>query len=77
MDWKQRKAYRDTKLERRMQLLLKWDEKLPQIDQDIIRLEIMECDITPYSNYYRWDMIGTLRRVRKSLEKMKEEENDV
>lgn len=72
MDWKQRKAYQDAKLKRRMLLLLKWDEKLPQIDKDIIRLEIMECDIAPYSSYYRWGMIRTLRRARKALEKMKE-----
>ena len=73
MDWKQQHKYRDAKLKRHMQLLLKWDKKLPQIDKDIIRLEMMECDINPYSRYWRWGMVGTLRRARKALEKLKEE----
>ena len=54
---------------RKMQLLNKWDDDLPQIEKDIIRLEMMECDIKPYSRYWRWGMVGTLRRARKALER--------
>lgn len=64
----QRKAH-----ERNRQLLAQWDENLPEIDKDIIRLEMLELDIAPYSLNWRWGMVGTLRRARKALEKKKKE----
>ena len=60
-------------LDRRGELLYQWDESLPEIDKDIIRLELLELDIRPYSLNWRFGMVGALRRARKALEKKKKE----
>lgn len=73
MNWEQQRKYRQKKIERKIQLLKEWDDNLPQLDKDIIRLEMMECEIAPYSSYWRWGMVETLRRARKALEKLKKE----
>ena len=41
-------------LDRRGELLYQWDESLPEIDKDIIRLELLELDIRPYSLNWRF-----------------------
>ena len=66
---KRQREYILAQIERRLKLTAKWDNALPQIEKDIIRLEMMECDIKPFSVYWRWGMVGTLRRARKALER--------
>lgn len=40
-----------------------------QLEKDIIHLKMMIMDIRPYSRYWRWGYIGSLKRAIKALEK--------
>lgn len=42
---------------------------LTQIEEDIYNLEFILCDITPYSRYWRYGYISTLKRAISLLKK--------
>lgn len=39
-----------------------------QLEKDIIHLKQMALDIRPYSNWWRWGYLGSLRRAIKLME---------
>ncbi len=40
-----------------------------QIEKDIIHLKRIALDIRPYSRWWRWGYLGTLRRAIKLMER--------
>ena len=42
-----------------------------QTEKDIIHLKKMILNISPYSRYWRWGYVGSLRRAIKALEKVR------
>ena len=45
------------------------DEPLTQKEKDLILLELMELEISPYSKWWRWGYRAVLRRTRKAYAK--------
>lgn len=39
-----------------------------QLEKDIIHLKLMALDIKPYSRWWRWGYLGSLRRAIKMME---------
>ena len=66
-----RKEYLIKRSEEREKLILEEEKALAQIDKDIIHLKQIELSIEPYSRWWRWGYLGSVRRARKALEKMK------
>lgn len=53
-------------------LILQEEKATTQKEKDIIHLKMMILDIAPYSRYWRWGYVGSLRRAVKALEKQEE-----
>lgn len=53
----------------REQLILDEMKATTQIEKDIIRLKLIELSIYPYSRWWRWGYITSVRRARKALER--------
>ena len=51
-----------------MQLILAKEKATTQREKDIINLKMMALDIRPYSRWWRWGYLGSLRRAIKALE---------
>ena len=54
--------------ESKMQLILAKEKATTQREKDIINLKMMALDIRPYSRWWRWGYLGSLRRAIKALE---------
>lgn len=55
--------------ESKMQLILAKEKATTQREKDIINLKMMALDIQPYSRWWRWGYLGSLRRAIKALER--------
>ena len=55
-----------------LQLIIAEEKATTQMEKDIIHLKRIELSIMPGSRWYRWGYLGSVRRARKALEKMKE-----
>lgn len=55
--------------EEKYALILQEEKATTQAEKDIIHLKMMVLDIAPYSRYWRWGYVGSLRRAIKALEK--------
>lgn len=53
-------------------LIFQEEKATTQAEKDIIHLKKMILDIAPYSRYWRWGYVGSLRRAIKALEKQEE-----
>lgn len=62
---KDRKGVRDEKIA----LILQEEKAATQTEKDIIHLKMIILDIAPYSRWWRWGYVGSLRRAIKALEK--------
>lgn len=58
------------KAETAEQLILAEMNATTQREKDIIHLKQIILSIRPYSRWWRWGYIGSLRRAVKALEKM-------
>lgn len=78
MDWEQKKEYKRNAVIRRGELInrLCLHPEMPQVEKDIITLEIMELDIMPDSRAWRWGYKGVLKRARLALKEKMEREQD-
>ena len=56
------------------QLILAEMNATTQREKDIIHLKQIILSIRPYSRWWRWGYIGSLRRAIKALEKMESPE---
>lgn len=61
--------------ESKMQLILAKEKATTQSEKDVINLKMMALDIQPYSRWWRWGYLGSLRRAIKALE-MEGENNE-
>lgn len=52
------------------QLILAEMKATTQREKDIIHMEQIILSIRPYSRWWRWGYIGSLRRAIRALEKM-------
>ena len=50
-------------------LILQEEKATTQTEKDIIHLKKMILDIAPYSRWWRWGYVGSLRRAIKALER--------
>jgi hypothetical protein len=60
--------------EEKYALILQKEKATTQTEKDIIHLKMMILDIAPYSRWWRWGYVGSLRRAVKALERQKKEE---
>lgn len=58
--------------EARCKLILEEEKATTQRQKDIIHLKQIELSIKPYSRWWRWGYLGSVRRARKALEKAEE-----
>lgn len=56
-----------------LQLILAEEKATTQLEKDIIHLRRIELSIEPGSRWYRWGYLGSVRRARKALERMRDE----
>jgi len=49
-------------------LILAKEKATTQREKDVINLKMMALDIRPYSCWWRWGYLGSLRRAIKELE---------
>lgn len=56
--------------EEELQLIIAEENATTQLEIDIIHLKRIELSIEPYSRWWRWGYLGSVRRARKALEKM-------
>lgn len=56
--------------EEELQLIIAEENATTQLERDIIHLKRIELSIRPYSRWWRWGYLGSVRRARKALEKM-------
>jgi hypothetical protein len=54
-------------------LIAREEKATTQTEVDIIRLEKIILSITPYSRWWRWGYVGSLRRAIKALERQEKE----
>lgn len=52
-----------------LQLIIAEEKATTQLERDIIHLKRIELSITPYSRWWRWGYLGSVRRARKALER--------
>ncbi len=52
----------------KMALILQEEKATTQTEKDIIHLKMIILDIAPYSRWWRWGYVGSLRRAIKALE---------
>ena len=57
-------------------LIAQEEKATTQTQVDIIRLKKIILSITPYSRWWRWGYVGSLRRAIKALERQEEEEQN-
>lgn len=50
-------------------LILQEEKATTQVERDIIHLKRIILDIKPYSRWWRWGYVGSLRRAIKALER--------
>ena len=62
--------------EEKYALILQEEKATTQTEKDIIHLKMMILDIAPYSRWWRWGYVGSLRRAVKALERQKKEETN-
>lgn len=53
----------------RMQLILAEEQAKTQTEKDIIHLKQIELSIMPYSRWWRWGYLTSVRRARQALER--------
>ncbi len=53
----------------KLRLILAEEKATSQIEKDIIHLKQIELSILPYSRWWRWGYLGSVRRARKALER--------
>ena len=53
-----------------MRLILAEDKATSQAEKDIIHLKQIALSIRPYSRWWRWGYVGSLRRAVKTMERM-------
>ena len=53
----------------KMALILQEEKATTQTEKDIIHLKMIILDIAPYSRWWRWGYVGSLRRAIKALER--------
>ena len=56
-----------------LRLILAEEKATTQLEKDIIHLKRIELSIEPGSRWYRWGYLGSVRRARKALERMRDE----
>ena len=66
------KARIKKRTEQRYQLILEEEKAQTQRQKDIIHLKQIELSIEPYSRWWRWGYLGSVRSARKALEKAEE-----
>ena len=59
------------------QLIIQEMNAKTQTEKDIIRLKRIILDIRPYSRWWRWGYVGSLRRAIKALEKVADENGHI
>lgn len=59
--------------EEKYALILQEEKATTQAEKDIIHLKMMVLDIAPYSRYWRWGYVGSLRRAIKALERQEKD----
>lgn len=59
-----------------LQLIIAEENATTQAEKDIIHLKRIEMSIIPYSRWWRWGYLGSVRRARKALEKQMEVRED-
>ena len=52
-----------------LQLIIAEEKATTQAEKDIIHMKRIELSIIPYSRWWRWGYLGSVRRARKALEK--------
>lgn len=63
--WREKSAERYKEKER---LILAEMKAETQLEKDIIHLKLMALEINPYSCWWRWGYLGSLRRAIKLME---------
>lgn len=53
----------------KLQLILAEGKATTQTEKDIIHLKQIELSITPYSRWWRWGYLSSVRRARQALER--------
>lgn len=51
-------------------LIIAEEFAVTQCEKDIIRIKKLILNITPYSRFWRWGYVGSLKRAIKALEKV-------
>ena len=64
------KAEDRRRTEEELQLIIAEENATTQLERDIIHRKRIELSIRPYSRWWRWGYLGSVRRARKALEKM-------
>ena len=59
-----------------LQLIIAEEKATTQAEKDIIHLKRIELSIIPYSRWWRFGYLGSVRRARKALEKQMEVSGD-
>ena len=68
-----RERVRQKEIERndeQMRLILAETKATTQAEKDIIHLKQIALSIRPYSRWWRWGYLGSLRRAIKTMERM-------
>lgn len=68
----QRKASAKKRHETEMELILAEEQAQTQREKDIIHLKQIALSIRPYSRWWRWGYLGSVRRAIKALEREEE-----
>lgn len=50
-------------------LIMAEEKATTRIEKDIIHLKQIELSITPYSRWWRWGYLSSVRRARRALER--------
>ena len=53
----------------KLQLILAEEKATTQTEKDIIHLKQIELSIMPYSRWWRWGYLSSVRRARQALER--------
>lgn len=69
--WREKATERYEEKER---LIIAEENATTQREKDIIHLKKMALDIKPYSTWWRWGYLGSLRRAIKLMEESDEAE---
>lgn len=58
-----------TATDKKFDLILQEEKATTQNEVDIIHLKMIILDIRPYSRWWRWGYVGSLRRAIKAMER--------